>query len=520
MRSYFALWMAAVGLWATPNLQAQQEDPRQAYFKAINTDLLKGHIYFLADDALEGRETGERGQQLASVYIRSQFMRMGLAPGNPQTGGYYQPFYLNNVEIKDGSMSLGEQEYSYRNDFVNGSGGLLATGKPKLTFVGYGLNEGDYNNLAGVDLDGKVALMLAGQPGQADPDKSLFSQIREWRDRAKSLSEFGSEGVLMVLPDSVFRVMKRYARSRSTSIDATPAASMPVVFISEDMGQQIIKTAKGNLDKIRKNLATDATLPKLKMQKVSLKVDTESELESKAASNVVAFLPGTEFPEEVLVITGHYDHVGVNRKGEIHNGADDDASGTSTVMAVAEAFAQAAADGYGPRRSILFMTVSGEEKGLLGSSFYTDHPLYPLANTVANLNIDMVGRIDPKYSQRADSLNYVYLIGSDRLSTDLHRWSESVNEQFTNLTLDYTFNDEKDPNRYYYRSDHYNFAEKGIPVIFYFNGTHADYHKPTDDPEKIRFEKVARIAGLVFATAWEVANQDRPPVVDVVVGED
>ncbi len=520
MRSYFALWIALIGLWATSDLHAQQADPRQAYFEAINTDLLKGHIYFLADDALEGRETGERGQHLASVYIRSQFMRMGLAPGNPETGGYYQPFYLNNAEVKDGTMSLEEQEYSYRSDFVNGSGGLLPTGKPDLTFVGYGLNTEAYNNLEGVDLNGKVAVMLAGQPGKADPDQSLFSQIRSWRDRAKSLAEYGSEGVLMILPDSVFKVMKRYARSRSTSIDASATPGMPVVYISEDMGQQIIKTAKGNLDKIRKNLASDASLPKLKMQKVNLKVNTEAEFDSKEASNVLAFLPGTEFPEEVLVVTGHYDHVGVNRKGEIHNGADDDASGTSTVLAVAEAFAQAAADGHGPRRSILFMTVSGEEKGLLGSSFYTDHPLYPLENTVANLNIDMVGRIDPKYSQRADSLDYVYLIGSDRLSTDLHRWSESVNEQFANLTLDYTYNDEKDPNRYYYRSDHYNFAEKGIPVIFYFNGTHEDYHKPTDDPEKIRFEKVVRIAGLVFATAWEVANQDHPPVVDVIEDED
>ncbi|MDR5589799.1 M28 family peptidase [Christiangramia sp. SM2212] len=231
----------------------------------------------------------------------------------------------------------------------------------------------------------------------------------------------------------------------------------------------------------------------------------------KPTENVVAFLEGSEKPDEILVISSHYDHVGMNDKGEIYNGADDDGSGTVSVLEIAEAFVQAKKDGYTPKRSILFLNVTGEEKGLVGSKYYTDNPIFPLENTVADLNIDMIGRIDPSHEGKED---YIYLIGSDKLSTDLHELSEMVNSKYTKLNLDYTYNDENDPNRFYYRSDHYNFAKNNIPIIFYFNGTHADYHKPTDTPDKIEYELLAKRAQLVFLTAWEIANRDARLVVD------
>lgn len=496
--------------------QGMPEDPREKYMNTITADQVKGHIYFLADDLLEGRETGERGQHLAGVYIRSQFMRMGLAAGNPVTGDYYQPFYLNSTEIVEGEMKVRNDEFAYKTDYVSGNGGLLPSGEPDLAFVGYGIERDGYNNLAEVDLEGKVALMVAGQPEGGDPNMSLFGQIRAWKTRGLALAEHGATGVIMVVPDSVFRVLKRYSRSNSTEIGAEPTPGTPLIYASEAMGEAMLKAGKTSLEKVRGKLDQSPDLPRVKTDRIRLVATSEMNFSSKEASNVLAFLPGSTDPDEVLVVTGHYDHVGVNSAGEIHNGADDDASGTTTVLLVAEAFARAARAGFQPRRSILFMTVSGEEKGLLGSNFYTEHPLYPLEQTVANLNVDMVGRIDPKYSEREDSTSYVYLIGSDRISTDLHRWSETMNERYTGLTLDYTYNDENDPNRYYYRSDHYNFAENGIPVIFYFNGTHADYHKPTDDADKIRLEKVAQIARLVFVTAWEVANQSHPPKADVI----
>lgn len=231
----------------------------------------------------------------------------------------------------------------------------------------------------------------------------------------------------------------------------------------------------------------------------------------KDTENVLAYIEGSEKPEEILVISSHYDHVGVNDAGEIYNGADDDGSGTVAILEIAEAFKKAVKDGFRPKRSVLFLNVTGEEKGLVGSKWYTDNPVFPLAQTVANLNIDMIGRVGEGMEDAGD---YVYLIGSDKLSTELHNLSEEVNEKYTNLNLDYTYNDENDPNRFYYRSDHYNFAKHDIPIIFYFNGVHADYHKPTDTPEKINYDLLAKRAKLVFLTAWEVANRDARPFVD------
>lgn len=219
--------------------------------------------------------------------------------------------------------------------------------------------------------------------------------------------------------------------------------------------------------------------------------------------NVLGFIEGSDLKEELIIITAHYDHLG-KHDSLIFNGADDDASGVAGAMEIAEAFMLAKKDGKGPRRSILIMPVSGEEKGLLGSKYYTDNPVYPLNNTIANLNIDMIGRLDDWHSTG----NYVYLIGSDRLSYDLHNINEEVNNKYTKLDLNYKYNDEEDPNRYYYRSDHYNFAKNNIPVIFYFNGVHEDYHRPSDTIEKLDFSKIKTISKLVFLTAWELANRE------------
>ena len=230
----------------------------------------------------------------------------------------------------------------------------------------------------------------------------------------------------------------------------------------------------------------------------------------KASENVLAFIEGSEKPEEIIVISAHLDHVGVNN-GEVYNGADDDGSGTVALLEIAEAFKMAADAGKGPKRSILFLHVTGEEKGLLGSKYYTQNPTFPLANTVCNLNIDMIGRIDARHKEDP---NYVYLIGSDKLSTELHTLSENINKKYMNINLDYKYNDENDPNRFYYRSDHYNFAKNNVPIIFYFNGTHVDYHQPTDTPDKINYELLENRAKLVFHTAWEIANKETRIIAD------
>jgi Zn-dependent M28 family amino/carboxypeptidase len=223
-------------------------------------------------------------------------------------------------------------------------------------------------------------------------------------------------------------------------------------------------------------------------------------------------IKGSEKPNEYVVVSSHLDHIGITANGEINNGADDDGSGTVALLEIAEAFKKAKDAGNGPRRSIVFLHVTGEEKGLLGSQYYTDvEPIFPLDQTVANLNIDMIGRIDPN---REGDRNYIYLIGSDKLSTELHELSEEMNTKYADIELDYTYNDENDPNRFYYRSDHYNFAKNNIPIIFYFNGTHADYHKPSDTPDKINYDLLQNRSRLIFHTAWEVANREERVIVD------
>ena len=222
------------------------------------------------------------------------------------------------------------------------------------------------------------------------------------------------------------------------------------------------------------------------------------------SQNVLAYIEGSEFPNEVVVISAHYDHLGM-KGDEVYNGADDNASGTSAVMEIAQSFQMAKDQGNGPKRSILFLHLTGEELGLYGSSYYIQHPVFSLDSTLVDLNIDMIGRIDRKHE---NNQKYVYLIGSDRLSTDLHKVSEATNEKYTQLKLDYSYNEQNDPNQYYTRSDHFNFANLNIPVIFYFNGTHADYHKVTDTADKINFDILSLRAQLVFYTAWEIANRE------------
>lgn len=223
----------------------------------------------------------------------------------------------------------------------------------------------------------------------------------------------------------------------------------------------------------------------------------------KESENVVAYIKGSEYPDETLVISAHYDHMGI-QNGQIFYGADDNASGTAGVLEIARLFKEATKKGLGPKRSILFLHFTGEEFGLYGSKYYVENPLYPLEKTIADLNIDMIGRRSDAYLETG---NYIYLVGSDRLSKELHEVSENANNQYAQLTLDYKYNVIGEPEQIYFRSDHYNFVKKGIPAIFYYNGSHEDYHKSTDTADKIDYDLLKKRVQLIFATAWELANR-------------
>ena len=228
------------------------------------------------------------------------------------------------------------------------------------------------------------------------------------------------------------------------------------------------------------------------------------------SENVLAFIEGTEFPDEVLVISAHLDHIG-HHDGQIYSGADDDGSGTVALLEIAEAFHIAKKEGNGPKRSILFLHVTGEEKGLYGSQYYAENPVFPLINTVADINVDMIGRVDPEHES---AKKYIYVIGADRLSTGLDIAVTKANKNLDGFKLDYKYNDRNDPERIYYRSDHYNFAKNDVPSVFFFSGLHADYHQPTDTPEKIDYPLMTMRTKLIFYTAWELANAKDRIVVD------
>jgi Zn-dependent M28 family amino/carboxypeptidase len=284
----------------------------------------------------------------------------------------------------------------------------------------------------------------------------------------------------------------------SLAVKKDAEADMYQFLISNKMGKSLI----ANIEKSVKSSYESAKFEMI----------FEASSESKPSENVAAIIHGSEKPDEYIIISSHLDHVGMDANGEVFNGADDDGSGTVAMLEIAEAFKKAVDFGHRPKRSIIFLHVTGEEKGLLGSKYYTDYePLVPLKNTITNLNVDMIGRIDPK---REGNRNYIYLIGSDKLSKDLHNISEKVNKEYLNIELDYTYNNENDPNRFYYRSDHYNFAKNNIPVIFYFNGTHADYHKISDTPDKINYDLLENRSRLIFHTAWEIANRKERIVLD------
>ncbi len=360
----------------------------------------------------------------------------------------------------------------------------------EIVFVGNGIVDSLHDDYKDLDVRGKAVLILGSQQGQGGGNRFA-------NPRLDAAQKNGAIAVLTI--SNNFPRQTKTVLKGNMYVNAFQKSIRPNQFtISEKMaeaimGEDFAKTKSGNIQ------------PKIYPVNVMLGFNkTSIALQS---SNVMGLLEGTDLKDQYVFITAHYDHLG-KRDTVIWYGADDDGSGTVSVLEMAEAFVKAKAAGKGPRRSIVFMTVSGEEKGLLGSEYYSNHPVYPLGKTTVDLNIDMIGRIDATRKQ-GDSTNYVYVVGDDKLSTDLKTISEAANSKYTRLELDYKFNDPKDPNRIYFRSDHYNFAQKGVPIIFYYDGMlGADYHRPTDTPDKINYSLMAKRAQLVFYTAWDMANRD------------
>lgn len=285
-----------------------------------------------------------------------------------------------------------------------------------------------------------------------------------------------------------------------------------MAMVSTQFANELLKSSKQTVDTIRRQLAAGTWKTALAIDSLTDTLEIKVRRELRQSENVTGYLEGSDpvLKNELVVFSAHYDHLGIGADGAIYHGADDDGSGTSTVLELAEAYAT---NPKKAKRSMLFITVAGEEKGLLGSEYYVTHPIFPLDKTVADLNIDMIGRVDKKHEDMKEE-NYTYVIGSDKISTQMDAMLNAANKESENLSLDYQYNDDNDPNRFYQRSDHFNFAKNGVPITFFFTGVHADYHRPTDTVDKILFERMAKVGRLVFTLGWKTANMAKPFVKD------
>ena len=471
------------------------------------------HVAFLASDEMQGRDTPSPELKKAAEYIAADFKQNGLLPVS-EGGSYFQHF--NTLKVKlDAPNALSvstngeENEFRIKNDFVPLHLSGSKTVDAPVVFVGYGIDapEYGYNDYADIDVKDKVVLVLSNEPQQKDStsifDGAKNTDYSKLFVKVETALQYGAVGML-------------YIRNPNNNIGRRPPNSWPSLMrkklknfevpltLEQPQDQKLVAMAIGK--KIGDALMGESTTTTLsdlqtlidenlnpqsrELMGVTVNMTVSLHAETLPTQNVVGYIQGTDLKDEFLVIGAHYDHVGVHH-GEVYNGADDNASGSAGVMEIAEAFATC---GQKPRRSVVFMTFAGEEKGLYGSRYYTDNPVFPIEHTVAMLNMDMISRNDS---------NEVAIVGW-RTSEDLKKINEKENESI-NMKLDY------DQERYFRQSDHYPFYTKEIPVITYNTKTHEDLHKPTDDIEKIIPEKMARIGRLVFSTAWNLANTEGRP---------
>ncbi|HMO61966.1 MAG TPA: M28 family peptidase [Ferruginibacter sp.] len=496
-------------------VKAQADTPSR-YAALITTGALQHHLTIIAGDEMEGRETGTDGQRKAAAYIEEQFKKIGLQPPAVLQG--YQQYYpvLKDsitaavVKINNNLLQYGSDYYSQA---INNQSRRIST--KKIVFAGYGISEAGYDDYAGIDAKGKVVVVFLGEPkkngqylltGNAKYSAYTYPGISKKIDIAKAK---GAAAVVFINP------AQAQADSATVKRNSQPGLFYPrsgdndnpnYIVLSHQAAtanftdwptSQLIVAAKAGEPFSGKGLKELDISFSFDFKKQRLKID---------ASNVIGIVEGSDKKDEYVFVTAHYDHLG-RHNGKIYYGADDDGSGTCAVILMAEAFAKAKAEGHGPSRTMVFMTVSGEEKGLWGSKYYSENPVFPMDKTSVDLNIDMVGRIDTE-RLTADTQNYVYVIGHNMLSTELQPVSEGMNTKYTGLILDYKFDDPDDPERIFYRSDHYNFAKNGVPILFFYDGMlKADYHKPTDTVDKINWELYQKRVHMIFYTAWEIANR-------------
>lgn len=511
MKRYF---LTVIALLFLNGFVFSQADSSLHYAKTITQQNLREHLTIIASAGMEGRLTGTKGQRKAAAYIQSQFQQIGLKKPS-SLNGYRQYFSVLKDTLLPESLQIDKQSLKYGIDYglLSGSSIKEAFKSKKIIFCGYGIKAKNYNDYEGKNVKGKVVLIVSGEPkvdGKYLVTEAVNGRLPSYSmvGKAAAAKEEGAIAVLYINTDWD-SIPSAKAANADKKIIYSPqpdsAANITMILLAASQLSNILNEneEKNILEKAK----TKSPLNKIKIEKsIKTKLAFKKTTIVGQASNVIGMIEGSDKKDEYVFITAHYDHLG--KKGNtIYYGADDDGSGTASVIEIARAFVKAKKDGNGPGRTVVFITFSGEEEGLLGSKFYSDHPVFPLDKTSVDLNMDMIGRVDPnrKYKTR----DYLYIIGNDKLSSQLTPIITTVNNKYTKLKLDYKFDDPDDPEKLFYRSDHYSFARKGVPVIFFTSGLHADYHKPSDTVDKISFDLMEKRVRFIFLAAWEMANRDR-----------
>ncbi|HEY0657195.1 MAG TPA: M28 family peptidase [Pyrinomonadaceae bacterium] len=501
----------------------------------ISAEQLKDYLYYVASDEMEGRDTPSRGLDLTAKFMATLLSRWGFKPAG-DNGTFFQKIDLSRsaVDNANTTVEIGGQKLVYGTDFIaNASAGTVSNAPLVFGGNGWMIKSKNIDPLKDVDATGKTVVIYAENGPRGATFQELFASGKQgeaWADPATYAKQKGAVGLIVIATPNVMRNWERLRNQRERGNfgmdkmrESTGGATLPTVYISSKTAENLFSGEATNFTKINETFTSTAAMPVFNFSAAkTVSMNLSAQTEKATTQNVVAIWEGSDpvLKNEMVAIGAHYDHDGVrpNAPGEdkIWNGADDDGSGTVACLAIAETLAKAAKR---PKRSVLFVWHAGEEKGLWGSAYFNKFPTVDIKNVVAQLNIDMIGRskksgdAKPKNKDLSGE-NAIYVIGSEMMSSALGAVTKQTNNEYLKMTYDYRYDDPKDTNRFFFRSDHFNYAVNGIPIVFWFDGVHEDYHQASDSADKIDYEKMEKVTRTIFLTLWEITDLKERPKVD------
>lgn len=512
---------------------------------AITAAQLKDYLYYVASDEMGGRDTPSVGLDLTAKFIGTMLSRWGFKPAG-DNGTFYQKMEMHrdSVNVASTTAALGGQNLVYGTDFfANPFAGTIANAPIVFGGEGWLVKSKGIEPYKNLDVRGKVVVVYSNNLPRGIKPQEIFAGGRrgeDWADPMTYAKQNGAVGVISIAtPDTekrweIIRPLRERGGYVVDKLAETNDKPLPTLYISRKTAEKLLEGESNDFAKINEIFNSPAPLPVFNLSAAkTASVTVLVNAEKAATQNVAAIWEGSDasLKNEMVAIGAHYDHVGTNPNvrgdDKIWNGADDDGSGTVAVLAIAEALAKAPKR---PKRSVLLVWHAGEEKGLWGSEYFNKFPTVDIKSVVAQLNIDMIGRSKkPGYQAPCDlnlkpgekpcngelsGENEIYVIGSEMMSSTLGAITKRTNDDYLKLAYNYKYDDPKDPNRFFFRSDHFNYALNDIPIVFWFDGVHEDYHGAGDSADKIDYAKMEKVTRTIFLTLWEVSDLKERPKVD------